>query len=200
MGPVRNGGDLPLAAPQEREDAARNRALLLDAARTLVTERGTESVTMDDIASAAGVGKGTLFRRFGNRAGLMMVLLDEDERILQREFMFGPPPLGPGAPPLERLLAFGRERMRFAHRHHDLLADANRDPAARYGAPYLVLRTHVRVLLGEAGTSGDLDAQADALLALLDPDYIRHRMNQSGVAIEEQTAAWEGLAHKLCGQ
>lgn len=199
MGPLRYEGDLPLAAPQEREDAARNRALLLDAARTLVAQRGAESVTMDDIATAAGVGKGTLFRRFSNRAGLMMVLLDDDERILQREFMFGPPPLGPGAPPLERLLAFGRARMLFAHRHHGLLSGANRDPAARYGAPYIVLRTHLRILLGEASTSGDLDAQADALLALLDPNYIRHRMDQ-GLTVEGLTEAWEGLAHKLCGR
>ncbi|MGH3637242.1 MAG: helix-turn-helix domain-containing protein, partial [Mycobacterium sp.] len=60
----------------ERGDAARNRALLLDAAHRLVAERGADAVTMDDIAAAAGVGKGTVFRRFGSRAGLMMVLLD----------------------------------------------------------------------------------------------------------------------------
>ena len=70
---------------------------------------------MDDIAAAAGVGKGTVFRRFGSRAGLMMVLLDEDEKASQQAFLFGPPPLGPDAPPLERLLAFGRERLCFAH-------------------------------------------------------------------------------------
>ena len=72
---------------------------------------------MDDIAAAAGVGKGTVFRRFGSRAGLMIVLLDEDEKVSQQAFMFGPPPLGPDAPPLERLLAFGRERLRFAQKH-----------------------------------------------------------------------------------
>ena len=82
-------------SPPERGDAARNRALLLDAARRLIAERGTDAVTMDDIATAAGVGKGTLFRRFGSRAGLMMVLLDEDEKASQQAFMFGPPPLGP---------------------------------------------------------------------------------------------------------
>ena len=102
--PVR---DLPVSAPHERGDAARNRALLLDAARRLIDERGADAVTMDDIAGAAGVGKGTVFRRFGSRSGLMMVLLDEDERTSQQAFMFGPPPLGPDAPPLERLLAFG---------------------------------------------------------------------------------------------
>ena len=95
-------------SPHERGDAARNRTLLLDAARRLIAERGTDAVTTDDIATAAGVGKGTLFRRFGSRAGLMMVLLDEDEKTQQQAFMFGPPPLGPGAPPLDRLLAYGR--------------------------------------------------------------------------------------------
>ena len=112
-------GELPVSAahahPQERGDAARNRALVLEAARSLVAERGAEAVTMDDIAAAAGVGKGTLFRRFGSRAGLMMVLLDEDERASQQAFLFGPPPLGPDAPPMDRLVAFGRERMRFVH-------------------------------------------------------------------------------------
>ena len=81
-----------MSTPPERGDAARNRALLLDAARRLVAERGPDAVTMDAIAAAAGVGKGTLFRRFGSRAGLMMVLLDEDERASQRAFLFGPGP------------------------------------------------------------------------------------------------------------
>lgn len=114
---VNGVGGLPLSAPQERGDAARNRLLLLHAARTLIDERGTEAVSMDDIATAAGVGKGTLFRRFGSRAGLMMVLLDEDERALQQAYLFGPPPLGPDAPPLQRLLAFGHERLRFVKAH-----------------------------------------------------------------------------------
>src|SRR4029078_2399670 len=99
--------------PQERGDAARNRTLLLEAARRLITERGADAVTTDDIAAAAGVGKGTLFRRFGSRAGLMIVLLDEDEKTQQQAFLFGPPPLGPGAPPLDRLIAYGHARLKF---------------------------------------------------------------------------------------
>src|SRR6195256_73663 len=117
-------GGLPVSTPPERGDAARNRALLLDAARRLVAERGPDAVTMDEIATAAGVGKGTLFRRFGSRAGLMMVLLDEDERASQQAFLFGPPPLGPDAPPMDRLVAFGRDRMGFVHAHHALLSEA----------------------------------------------------------------------------
>ena len=107
----------------------------LTAARQLISDRGSDAVTMDDVAAAAGVGKGTLFRRFGSRAGLMIVLLDEDEKVEQQAFMFGPPPLGPGAPPLERLLAYGRSRLRFAWDHRDLLSDAGRDPQTRFNAP-----------------------------------------------------------------
>jgi AcrR family transcriptional regulator len=199
-------GELPvtdLTGPQEpgqeRVDAARNRLLLLDAARRLIADRGAEAVTMDDIANAAGVGKGTVFRRFGSRAGLMLVLLDEDEKANQYAFLFGPPPLGPDAPPLQRLIAFGRQRLQFAHTHRELLSAANRDLQSRFGAPAMVLRRHVYVLLESAGTTGNLDAQADALLALLDPDYIEHQLTDRGQTLDQLGDAWETLARKLCG-
>jgi AcrR family transcriptional regulator len=188
------------AAPSERGDAARNRALLLDAARRLISERGAEAVTMDDVAVAAGVGKGTLFRRFGSRAGLMIVLLDEDEKHEQQAFMFGPPPLGPGVPPLQRLLAYGRERLRFAWEHRALLSDVSRDPQTRFNAPSRLHRTHVRMLLQTAGTTGDLDAQAEALLALLDADTVAHQVIDQHRSLEAQGDAWESVARKLCGR
>jgi AcrR family transcriptional regulator len=185
------------AAP-ERGDAARNRRLLLDAARALMAERNLDQISTDDIAAAAGVGKGTLFRRFGSRAGLMIELLDEDERAMQQALLFGPPPLGPQAPPLQRLLAFGRERFRFVQAHRAILEDVNRDPAARYNAAFSVLHTHVRVLLESAAGTGDLDAQADALLALLDVDYVVYQLDSRGRTPEAMTRAWESLATKLC--
>ncbi|MGV9800773.1 TetR/AcrR family transcriptional regulator [Mycobacterium sp. NPDC003449] len=187
------------AVPQERGDAARNRTLLLEAARRLIAERGPDAVSTDDIAIAAGVGKGTLFRRFGSRAGLMMVLLDEDEKAHQQAFMFGPPPLGPGAPPLERLLAYGRERLRFVRRHQALLSDATRDPQMRWAGPAMLHLAHVRMLLESAGTSGDLDAQTDALSMLLEADYVAHQVDDRGRSLDDLTAAWEDTARKLCG-
>ncbi|MBO0677406.1 helix-turn-helix transcriptional regulator [Mycolicibacterium sp. S2-37] len=192
--------ELPVtdSAPPERGDAARNRLLLLEAARRLIAERGADAVSTDDIAAAAGVGKGTLFRRFGSRAGLMVVLLDENEKAQQQAFMFGPPPLGPGAPPLERLLAYGRQRLTFVHRHHALLSDAARDLQTRFNAPMSLHLAHVRLLLDAAGTTGDLDAQATALTALLDADYVEHRLAE-GVSLEAQGDAWESVARKLCG-
>jgi AcrR family transcriptional regulator len=193
--------ELPVTdqAPQERGDAARNRTLLIDAARRLIAERGADAVTTDDIAAAAGVGKGTLFRRFGSRAGLMIVLLDEDEKAEQQAFMFGPPPLGPGAPPLERLLAYGRDRLQFVQAHYALLSESNRDPHMRFNDPMMLHHHHIRVLLEDAGTTGDLDAQAFALHSLLDADYVQFQLTERGQTLETLGDAWESVARKLCG-
>lgn len=201
MAAPRQVHELPVTnqTPPERGDAARNRTLLLDAARRLIAERGADAVTTDDIAAAAGVGKGTLFRRFGSRAGLMMVLLDEDEKVQQQAFMFGPPPLGPGAPALERLLAYGRDRLTFVRNHYALISDANRDPQMRFNAPAMLQHRHVRVLLEDADTTGNLDAQATALLALLDADYVHHQLTERGETLESLGDAWETLARKICG-
>lgn len=187
-------------APPERGDAARNRALILDAARRLIAERGPDAVSTDDIAAAAGVGKGTVFRRFGSRAGLMLVLLDEDEQDHQQAFMFGPPPLGPGAAPLDRLLAYGRERLQFVQRHRALLSDAARNTQLRFAGPNALHRSHVRMLLSAAGTTGDLDMHAESLIALLDADYVAHETIDRGRDLDDLIVAWQDIARKLCGR
>lgn len=60
-----------------RADAERNRAAILAAAGRLICEEGLDRVSMDDIAAAAEVGKGTLFRRFTDREGLIRALIDD---------------------------------------------------------------------------------------------------------------------------
>src|SRR5205814_9572458 len=101
----------------ERADAARNREHLLEVAREMVLEQGAEKVTMDGLAERACLGKGTVFRRFGTRAGIFRALLDADELAFQGEVMRGPPPLGPGAGPVPRLAAYGRARIAFLLGH-----------------------------------------------------------------------------------
>jgi AcrR family transcriptional regulator len=90
----------------ERADAARNRRAILAAAAELLATHRPEDVSLERVAAAAGVGKGTVFHRFGNRAGLMRALLVERAEALIGAVGSGPPPLGPGAPPRERLVAF----------------------------------------------------------------------------------------------
>jgi polyketide synthase 12 len=76
----------------------------------MLSEQATDRLTMDGLAERAGLGKGTVFRRFGTRAGIFQALLDDDERAFQQWVLSGSPPLGPGAAPLERLIAYGRAR------------------------------------------------------------------------------------------
>src|SRR5690242_21294459 len=79
----------------------------------MLAEQGADTLTMDGLAERAGLGKGTVFRRFGTRAGIFRALLDDAERTLQESVLGGPPPLGPGADPVQRLIAYGRARIAF---------------------------------------------------------------------------------------
>src|SRR5882757_3245986 len=94
------------AAVPERADAARNRTRVLEAATNLFATRDPRTVTMDEIAKAAGVGRATLYRRYPDTWSIAVALLDEHERHLQQRLLDGDPPLGPGAPPADRLAAF----------------------------------------------------------------------------------------------
>ena len=134
----------------ERADAARNRRLLLVTAREIIAGQGAGQLTMDGLAERAGLGKGTVFRRFGTRAGIFAALLDDDERDFQEQVLAGPPPLGPGAPPLDRLIAYGRARIDFLIGHREIARGAldgrERVPA---GSQTPMSREHIRFLLGE---------------------------------------------------
>ncbi|MGW0425243.1 TetR/AcrR family transcriptional regulator [Streptomyces sp. NPDC003015] len=91
---------------KSRKDAVRNREAVLKAADALFACRESpEDVTMADVAAAAGVGKGTLFRAFGDRAGLLRALYEARLEPVREAVETGLPPLGPATPPQERVLA-----------------------------------------------------------------------------------------------
>ncbi|MFL6072838.1 MAG: TetR/AcrR family transcriptional regulator [Mycobacteriales bacterium] len=169
--------------PRERADAARNRARLLAAAARLFREQGVDAVSMDAVAAAAGVGKGTLFRRFGDKSGLATALLDERERALQSDILSGQPPLGPGAPAAERLRAFADAYLDYVLDHLDLLRmSETAAPGARYriGA-YRFWHRHVALLLAEARPdTADADYLAHAVLGALDADLVAAALAELG--------------------
>ncbi|WP_068149477.1 TetR/AcrR family transcriptional regulator [Rhodococcoides corynebacterioides] len=190
---------LPLANGEaERCDAARNRRLLLDAAVALVDERGPDGLTMDAVAARAGVGKGTVFRRFGSRAGLMLALLDHTETALQQSYMFGPPPLGPGAPPLDRLLAYGRARFGVVEVQGELLRSAENSGSSRFAAPaWAVGFTHVASLLRAAEVQGDVELLTYAVLAPLEATVVLHQLRDGRMTPERLVAGWEDLVLRV---
>ncbi len=191
---------LPMAgepAP-ERADAARNREAILAAAMQLVQARGVDCVTMETVASEAGVGKGTVFRRFETREGLMAAVLNESETAWQTSVISGPPPLGPGAPPLERLLAFGHSRLRTNVTHAALIKAATGSSSARSRAAASFAVMHVRHLLGELGVSGDLLLLSIALLAPLDVVVVEQQ-RADDISLERIEAGWDDLVRRVVG-
>ncbi|MBV2356267.1 TetR/AcrR family transcriptional regulator [Streptomyces sp. J2-1] len=161
---------MPFGKPRaERADAVRNRELLLCAARAMVAEEGVERVTMDGLAERAGLGKGTVFRRFGTRAGIFRALLDADEACFQRQVMQGPPPLGPGADPVTRMIAYGRARIAFLRDHHAIVRAAIDRNEPTPAGEFTITRVHLRMLLSRTGLAlHDLDSLAVQLTGALE--------------------------------
>ena len=189
---------LPLAGepPAERSDAARNREALLRAAAELVDHCSVENVTMDAVAQRAGVGKGTVFRRFESREGLMAALLDHSESEWQASVISGPPPLGPGAPPLDRLHAFGRSRIETTLTHAALIRAAGRTGSRAYAAAAFAAM-HVRYLLGELGVHGDLGYLATSLLAPFEIPILEQQLILEERPVQEVQAGWEDLVRRV---
>lgn len=184
--------DLPqlpgLGPSPERSDAAANRARILCAARRLLREQGLDAASINHIAAEAGVGKGTVFRRFGDRAGLTTALLDDDMREFQDAFLCGPPPLGPGAPAAQRLEAFVRTLLALLDRDLEIALAAERAAPATAGAVAGALALHVRILVTAIDPRLDGAVVAELLLGALAPAVIA-RLRARGVDLSAQQVA-----------
>jgi AcrR family transcriptional regulator len=177
----------------ERADAARNRARVLAAAADLFAARDPRTVTMDDIAKAARVGRATVYRRYPDVWSIAVALLDEHERALQERLMRSEPPLGPGAPPAERLAAFYAAIIELVDTHADLVLGTETGGARFTTGAYGFWSAHVRSLLVDAGVA-DPDAMVDVLLAPVSAEVYTHQRAR-GLTRAQITAALDRLAH-----
>ncbi|MFF8833139.1 TetR/AcrR family transcriptional regulator [Streptomyces sp. NPDC015131] len=160
-----------------RKDAIRNREAVLAAADALFTGRESpEDVTMADVAAAAGVGKGTLFRAFGDRAGLLRALYEARLEPVRQAVESGPPPLGPATPPRDRVpalldavLCFKLDNRRLA------LALEEGGSSSPYRAEHYE-RWHslLRAVLEQIPGLTDSDFTAHALLSATRADLVEH--------------------------
>lgn len=187
----------------ERADAARNRQLLLATARELLAEAGSDALSMDRLAERSGLGKGTVFRRFGTRAGIFQAVLDDSERTLQQEILTGPPPLGPGAPPMERLIAYGSARIRFLAQNHEIARAAIDGRKQGSGRPPLS-EIHIRVLLRELELPrADIDLLAGQLTFALEGPLLNQPFQSpkpdDAALTSRFEAGWRYLVERVCG-
>jgi AcrR family transcriptional regulator len=178
----------------ERRDAARNRRVILDTARTLFEERGVTGVTMEEVARSSGVGKGTLYRRFPHKGFLCQALLDEPTRRLQMQTLEILRESGTTAVEkldvfLDSLVVFTAENLDLHYGGHEPLCGADR--LERFSHPaYDWRRSTVLGLLRTAVREGDLDDGLDleylasALLAPLDVDFYYYQHRVQGLSVQ----------------
>lgn len=173
----------------ERADAARNRRAILLATEELLARHRPEQISMEQVATAAGVGKGTVFHRFGSRLGLMLALMQERALALNEAVTSGPPPLGPGAAPRERLLAFldgvvdvvSRNKGLLAALGHAATTTHRQDEEGGEGGEhptYHFWHDHVSGLITEAGPGLDADLLAHVLLGALQSSPVLNLLKQ----------------------
>jgi AcrR family transcriptional regulator len=185
-------GTEPTADKGMRADARRNYQRLLTAAAEAFTERGTDDVSLEEIARRAGVGIGTLYRHFPTRQALLeAVYRDQVEALRARadELIATKPPAEALATWLRDLLDFGRtkrmlttalltthnkdsELMSSGSRMvrgaaSDILTGAQEAGVARADANSADLMRLVHAISLTAEWAADDNEQADRLLALV---------------------------------
>ncbi len=175
----------------ERKDAARNRHKILTAARQLMERRGLDGVCMDELAAAAGVGKGTLYRRFADKHALFRALLDDDERALQEAVRarFGLPK---DVDPVRRLLTLWGGLVDFVVDHRDVLAAAEVEARSRAALlespPARWRRIELARALGLCGLEATVARiVADAWLQVIAADVVRVSCQQAPIEVVRRT-------------
>jgi AcrR family transcriptional regulator len=187
----------PAPASRERADARRNRERILCAAARLIEERGIDCVSMDDVAAEAGVGKGTLYRRFGERSALLRALIEEPERDFQEALIRGEPPVGPGADAVDRLHAFGTGLLDLLETHSRFIRAAEGlGGVKRYTHPvYQGYRAHLGILLRQIrGDDPQTEYLIDCLLAPLGAEPFLYQRESRGMTLDDMKAGWCVLA------
>jgi AcrR family transcriptional regulator len=195
----------------ERRDAAEHRERVLEVARRLFAQQGVEAVSMHQIALAAGIGQGTLYRRYANKRELCLDLLREQYERFGEEIATLLAQAST-APVLERLESVLATMVLFLEEQGTMgglvAGTERRDGPCNESAPsrhtvfqqtpwYRWLHELLAGLLTEAVERGELAAQdipytADAMLAALHPAVYRFQRQERGFSSER---ILQGLRH-----
>ncbi|MFK0181615.1 TetR/AcrR family transcriptional regulator [Streptomyces xanthochromogenes] len=174
-----------------RKDAARNRQAVLAAADDLFSRcESPETITMATVAAAAGVGKATLFRAFGDRHGLLRALFEAHLEPVREAFTDGPPPLGPATPPQQRVPALLDALLCFKldHRHLMLALEEGGSLSPYQADHYERWHRLLTSTLNQIPGLPDADFTAHVLLAATRADLVEHLAEREGVPRDKMRA------------
>ncbi|MCB8981281.1 MAG: helix-turn-helix transcriptional regulator [Ardenticatenaceae bacterium] len=197
---------------QERRDAAANRARILQTAEKLFAEHGVANVNMADIAQAAEVGKGTLYRRFTNKAELCLALMDTQMIDFQNGMLARMQQMSQqNMSKMAQLDQFLDALVYFTDAHAPLLCEVQRAGLLQDQEPdglelphfwqYMTVNGLLKaaVASGELASSLDIDYLADALLSPLKADLFYYQREARGFSLERISAGIRllvaGLSH-----
>lgn len=201
----------PESTPRsERADAAANRLRILQVAEQLFAERGVANVNMAEIAEAAAVGKGTLYRRFANKAELCLSLIDEQMAAFQNDRLAQMRQLtADSVPKMEQLAIFLEELVYFTETHSPILCEVQRagllsgieadNPSLPHFWQYMTIHGLLKtaVFNNEIPADLDLDYLADALLAPLKADLFRFQREVRGFSLEQISQGLQTLVRAI---
>ncbi|MBA3826840.1 MAG: TetR/AcrR family transcriptional regulator [Ktedonobacterales bacterium] len=198
-------------ARRERRDAAAHRQRILAVARDLFAHAGVAAVTMHQIARAAGIGQGTLYRRYANKGDLCRDLMHEHhERFIieLRAYVaeaYSAPALTKLTEVIERMLHFVNDSMALLETVVTtaiLDMDCNEGSALTDGPPmrhewFQAQQNLLEGLLREAVADGeiaplDVAYTADLLLSAMNPLSLHYQQAERGYSLERIAA---GLRH-----
>jgi AcrR family transcriptional regulator len=197
---------------QERRDAAANRERILQTAEKLFTEHGVANVNMADIAQAAQVGKGTLYRRFTNKAELCLALMDTQMVEFQNGILSRLQQMSAqNTPKMDQLDQFIDALIYFTDAHAPLLCEVQRAGLLQEHDPdglelphfwqYMTVNGLLRaaVLNHEISETLDIDYLADAILAPLKADIFYYQREVRRFSLERISTGLrlllDGLRH-----
>lgn len=208
--PLGTAGDADRQMKTERRDAAANRRLILETAENLFAANGVANVNMADIAEAAGVGKGTLYRRYANKAELCLGLLDTQMREFQENILSRLRQLtAQETPKLEQLDQFLDALVYFVDQHSPLLCEVQKGGLLEELSDEDLQRPHfwqhmtISGLLQSAIDNGELPSDldvtytADALLAMLNSNLLRFQQQGRDFSLERISAGLRRMAAAL---
>lgn len=180
---------------QERRDSRQNRELLLRVAKLLFAEQGVAATSMTEIAEAAGVGKGTLYRHFAHKGELCSTLLREDVAAFQERLGPHISDEGADASPLAQLDMLISEKVLMTETHLALFAAVEEEAGGSGRArPFrgqfgVWAHAHIVRLLSTAIARGDIspldvELTADTILAAVSPPLYGYQRHERGYSIE----------------
>ena len=177
----------PKRAPRKpRADALLNRQRILDVAKEAFARHGANA-SLDDIASEAGVGPGTLYRHFPTREELLQaVYRSEMEKLAAAERRFAQ-----SMPPIEALRAWLLlfvDAIETKHLIAPVLNTLIGDPKKVFAASHAQTHEALTALVKRAIKSGDIRKDLDPI------DLLRALVGVANVATSPD---WQQSAKRL---